>query len=285
MRSPLYNHALSLLGVEVDRWESSRVRLAGIPAQPGGDPRNTTGAHIVANLEREHQLSPNPGAPDGKLYARFLGRLTEEDWSTSKEASARYDKLCDDHALQAPIINSTPFRLYRYINGPGLLRSIVEQLRRLGSIDTDYLAQDVGRLLRGEDYDGAIRYVTHPRAWSKVPRGNVLLAPRRAAFVTFDGGAPGINRRSPAVMHGALALHFPRKQCFLALAFDRRSDDELRFPTVAEAGWFRWFVSSPHGEPHGWTAPHNPRLPRQPEAVMPTPTLERIDREDLVLLR
>jgi len=51
---------------------------------------------------------------------------------------------------------------------------------------------------------------------------------------------------------------------------------------VADAGWFRFFKGAQIGEPHGWTAPHNPAIQRQPEVVQRPPTLADLrDANDL----
>jgi len=118
----------------------------------------------------------------------------------------------------------------------------------------------------GVSWDTVLEFVTSPDVWNALPLEEVPLSRARSTFVTFDAGQR-VHRDSAGWMHTALALWKPRQDCFLQSQYAPNLDRPLRYPTLADAGWFRHFQSAEPAEPHGWTRPHDSALPRQPEAV------------------
>jgi hypothetical protein len=107
-------------------------------------------------------------------------------------------------------------------------------------------------------------------------------------FVTFEDPDAPINRNSAAEVHAALALWRPSNDdCFVEVTLPTTPGAALTVPTLADAGWYGFFVSAPPGARCGWTDPHeyatNPQ--RQPEAVRtPGSLAELLSSSDVRIL-
>jgi len=190
-------------------------------------------------------------------------------------------------ALRGSRIRSSPTTLYRYCNGPGLLRAVSTVLESTSPNLARRLEQLIGDAANGGSgvsSDRVMEFITSPEVWSVLPRKHVPLSLGKSTFVTFDR-SQGANRQSSAWVHSALALRKPRDDCFIESRYTPDPVEPLHFPTVADAGWSRHFYSAEAEAPHGWTRPHDASLPPQPEAVHRSAGLAVLDApSDLRLL-
>jgi len=279
--SRLYENALSSLGAARAQWDAAAQRIAAVN---GPDSRNQSGQDTVRSIEAEEQLSADPDAAEPSILAQALAVLASMAWPDGpSEFPAAYEEALDQFRLKGTRIQSSPAMLFRYANGPGLLRVIARALADAGQ---DHLAGSLNNLIDSASgkapthtWDVVVAYVRKSEVWTLLVRNHVPLSrPGRSMFVTFDLASPR-DRQSAQWLHAALALWLDRDPCFLEVSFPTATDDELLFPTFADAGWFRHFRGAPAAEPHGWTRPHPPRDPvadRQPEAVMETQGLDRL---------
>jgi hypothetical protein len=192
-----------------------------------------------------------------------------------------YDAAVQSHVLcglaMAPPL---PAQVYRYMNSAGILHKIEAVLRNSGRTDlADILKKRLTDAEAGSlhvTWDDAVQFVREPVAWNTMPKQQVPLSGKRATFVTFDANPPP-PRTSAIELHRALALPWPQQPCFIEVRYALRPGDVLHFPTVADAGWYRFFSPTPQGHPHGRTQPHaGGTLGQQPEAVQDAPTLDHV---------
>ena len=197
---------------------------------------------------------------------------------------------CAPHVLQGQPLRGKPAELRRYCNGPGLFKAIARALRRNGNEDDadelEALIREAERGTPGATWGAVTDYLGEPEVWDAARGCDIALSGCESTFVTFDARGAPLRKDSARWMHAALALWIPMSSCSIELRYRRRKGDELRFPTFADAGWFRHFRGAPLGAPHGWTHPHltglDPPPSPQPEAVQARPTLARVEKaEDL----
>jgi hypothetical protein len=237
----------------------------------------------VGIIETENQLSADPASADPALLAEALSLLGAVAWPADVGGVCRaYGAAVAPYALHGKPVASRPAVVFRYVTGAGFWKQIVAALRNSRE---DTLASELDDLVTRAErqpaettWDEVVEFATDPGVWSVLDRAAVRLGGGASAFVTFDAGQP-VQRESSAWLHAALALWRPWNPRFAEVRYATSSADTLRFPTLADAGWFRWFRSAAVGEPHGWIRPHPPLdsvADRQPEAVHETPTLARL---------
>ena len=282
--SRLYQNAVSALSARQAAWEATRTRLLQVDPGGQGDPNLAgSGPAVVRIIETENQLSDDPPNADPALLAAALTKLSAVSWPADVEGvQEAYEKALAPHALRGQPIASKPPVVFRYITGTDFWERIAKALR---DVHEDILASELddlmaraGRQPAEASWDEVAEFVTDPAVWGILNRKAVPLGGGKGMFVTFDAGQ-AVHRDSSRWLHAALALRCPWKPRFAEIRYTLRKADELRFPTLADAGWFRWFRSAAVGEPYGWTRPHPPLDPeadRQPEAVHKTPSLARV---------
>ena len=95
-----------------------------------------------------------------------------------------------------------------------------------------------------------------------------LAAEGRPAWATFDDPdqplSPAVRANAPLMLQ-QLAMLRDSRSVLVEIIYDASDAENIRFPTVADAGWERRFRSAPPGADWGLTAPEG--LPPQPEVV------------------
>ena len=281
-RVALYDDAVGTLGAQRDAWFSTSELLA---KTVGPDLLNHSGADVVRMIESENHLSSGLGSSDSALMSAVLIALASIAWPSDPEGICRaYEQCLLQFTFQAPQIRTAPSRAFRYLNGYGFFEAIARALNKseptLAGLLRGLVDQAKNKKVTWTD---VTRFVTRARVWNRLPRSELPLAFAQAMFVSFDGNPP-LDRGSASKVHSALALKKPLQSCFIQLEYDLDAGDVLKFPTFVEAGWSRFFYSSAHSEPHGWTLPHDPEHERQPEAVTVTVSLERLNPAGLSVL-
>jgi hypothetical protein len=278
--SELYRKAYAALGSDRAAWDEAAGRISTAPVSK---PRNEDGPDVLANIRDEQQLSDDPDRAEPALLVALLLALSQVRWPTSAVAfKERYERTVRGWRLKGRPLLQRPAQVYRYINGPGIFLAVVAAFREA---DLDDLAEELTEACeRAADaadpltWDGVLALLQDRRLWDAIPRDSVRMSRSSSSFLTFDAGQP-VERSDAAWMHAALGLSLPRDACLLELRYATRPPDRIRFPTVADAGWYRWYRGAGSGEPHGWTNPHalvqhSPL--RQPEAVQRTPNMDRL---------
>jgi len=128
-----------------------------------------------------------------------------------------------------------------------------------------------------------VDFLKETDVWDDMPFDRVGVSGSESVFVTFDAGQQ-TERDDADWMRAALALRKERHDCFIELQYRGDAVDALLFPTLADAGWFRYFRSVGSDSDHGLTAPHNPHMPAQPEAVHPPAMMAVLDSPDSLRL-
>lgn len=282
--SRLYQNAVGALGDRQDAWEATRARLLQVCPDEHADANLAgSGPAVVRIIETENQLSDDPPNAEPARLAAVLATLSAVPWPADDQGVRdAYEEAVAPHALEGQPIASRPRVAFRYITGAGFWKQIVKALR---DAHEDILASELDDVMTRADrqpeqasWGEVAAFVTDPAVWAVLNRGGVRLGDGTGVFITFDAGQPA-HRDSSLWLHAALALRRPWKPRFAEVRYNVGKADKLRFPTLADAGWFRWFRSATVGEPHGWTRPHPPCDPNadcQPEAVHETPTLARV---------
>ena len=174
--------------------------------------------------------------------------------------------------------------MYRYISdGTQLFLRMVEILRKAGAFSYASSLHDLVDKARtgrnGYGWSAVVGFVTKQNVWNTLAHDQLSLCKERRMFVTFDLNPSSLGGSSLR-LHAALGLWKSStvNPCFLEIAFHVDSKDRLKFPTFADAGWFRFFRSAPLGAQHGLTQPHANQyaIGQQPEAVMETLTFQRL---------
>ncbi len=276
--SQLYKNAVARF-TDPRKWQDTSAQIALVK---GPNPLNHSGAAIVEMIQTEHQLSPDPTSGDPAHLHPLLTELCSLDWTLPpKEIEKHYRNTMDSFTLRGRPLAKVPSKLFRYLNGPAVFSRICDVLQAAGhSAIAATIRRDYARARRGDPsvtWDHILRLVQDKHVWGLFPRKNLRLSGGKATFVTFDDPSHPFPRNSAEALHRALALWKFREPCFVEVIIFPRSIHVLQFPTLADAGWFRYFKSALPSEAHGWTKPHDLSLPRQPEAVMDSPTWADID--------
>lgn len=273
--SHLYAGLIARLSLAAPEWEALLATLRGMS---GSDALNHSGDITVQNIHLEDQLSTNPSTADAALFEAFArDLLTALATSCSdNDIGDKYENACKPHVLKGRCIPTTPKRVFRYVNGSGILRKINSHLQT----SHPSIADELSRLIDeaesgtpGATWTAALEFAMHTDVLRKITPP-IKLAPREHVFVTFDTTSSHARRTATSV-HNALALWLPLRPCFIEFSYIPEPSS-LRYPTVADAGWFKFYRSTPHTEDHGWTNPHatDPPEERQPEAVQQSPLLD-----------
>jgi hypothetical protein len=287
VESRLYRNAVSALGTQRATWQRARKRLEAVACAQRDDWQNGSGAATLALIRTEHQLSADPANAHPEPMREMLERLCNLDCTRAyHDVVKAYGTILEPFALKGTLIHTRPATLYRYLNGPGLFSAMIDGVEPMHPKLARKLRHEVRVVKRGDSvstWQRVLAELSRPSVWAALPRASIKLARARSMFVTFDGTpSPPTLRARATVLHAAAAMWRPRHPCFVEASYPSEPTDELRFPTFADAGWFRFFRSAPHGEPHGWTHPHRwvrlagSPLPPQPEAVQETLTLARL---------
>jgi len=290
MCSLLYKATIRDLGTREPDWKALLARIMSIS---GPDLDNQDGKDVACMIEQETQLSRAPERLDTSVFAKLLGDLCDGTWpdpnspnDPTYQASfvRRYEDVTDQYFLSGPEIKASPPIVYRYISdGTRLFLSMVDMLQKAGSFSYASSLQDLVDRARtgrnGYGWSTVVGFVTKQDVWSTLAHDQLFLCPRRRMFVTFDL-KPSSLAGSSLRLHAALGLwkRSSLSPCFLEIALHVDSKDRLKFPTFADAGWFRFFRSAPLGAQHGLTQPHanQDAIGQQPEAVMETLTFQRL---------
>lgn len=271
MASKLYQNAVAALGPNAAARQAAREKIARAPVE---DSANQSGQAVARMVQTEHQLSDDPRTAEPELMKLLLACLSSMRWPAEAQAFARaYGLASGLFRLRGRPIQSSPDVLFRYCNGPGLIRKICDELEAADSEFAEVLRQFVERASNGTgSWADAIDFLRTPEVWQELPREAINVSGTPSVFVTFDAGQT-TDRNNAEGMHRALALWKPKSECFIELRYPADQVEELRFPTLADAGWFRYFHSVEPGTPHGLTKPHDQNLAKQPEAVHEPRTL------------
>ncbi len=281
--SRLYQNAIAALGASRAQWEAAAQRIAAVN---GPDAANQLGSEILRMIEAEEQLSADPMKAEPALMSQAIAALAASAWPAGAvEFQREYESVTDAFRLSGQRISVSPRTLYRYLNGHGFLERLADALHGTNDILAERLEKLIRQALEQRSHgawNGVIEFLRAPHVWAILVSQGIPLSERRGLYVTFDLDAPR-ERSSARWLHAALALWLPLDDCFLELRYPVSDADVLRFPTFADAGWFRHFACAAPAEPCGWTRPHgtvDPRPDRQPEAVHETPTLDRLSSSD-----
>lgn len=286
--SPLYTNVTSALSAGmVARWESLMATMAGL--YPPDHP-NRAGEEVVRMIRTENHLSEAPDEPDPAPMQDVIEALCAESWpSEPQEFVLAYEALLQaNFALKAPEINTSPSTIYRYYAHSGIFTEMEKDLDKSHQYA---LAQALGKRIADaragkptSSWQGVLDFAKE-HLWDELNLPEIpLTGAQGSMFVTFDGSTP-FPRDSAARMHSALALWKPLQECFVECKYPREGGDVLRFPTFADAGWFRYFYSADVHADHGSTQPHHATEAPQPEAVEEPQTMGRLhDTDDMRML-
>lgn len=284
--SQLYDNAVNALGSRRASWKALEQRIGAIrgPERPNED-----GPDVVEMIRTEHQLSDDPTQALPSPMSGLLGDLCGAAWpSDAMGFRDTYNGVVRQYALRGQPIAADPDRAYRYLNGPAVFqKGIRPALPNVVRDSLGPLMDAAERTNRATTWQDVLVEVAKPVVWDAFDRQAVPLAApgMPSMFVTLDDPGHSINRNSATKVHAALALWKPRSDCFVEARLAPRADKPLKMPTFADAGWFRFFRSAGVGEPNGWTRPHDPGLPPQPEAVRePAALAELQSSQDLRIL-
>jgi len=283
--SLLYERAVATLGDARAVWDNLEARIG---ATNGTDTPNESGTEVAQIIRTENHLSSDPQNAAPEPMGELLRALCGTAWPAESGEFVRvYREAAKAYALRGRPVGCAPTLVYRYFNGPGLVKlGMMPALRKTpkGRTALKMLEDEVDSAEHADSdvaWAAVLTELKRPEAWRAIPTADVQLARPDSAsmFVTFDGPADAAraDRSSATKMHAALALGVPpRTDCFLEVSLPPSSEAPLRFPTLADAGWYAHFRSAPPDAPHGLTRPHDPRLPPQPEAVRPPGTLAEL---------
>lgn len=278
--SELYARAREALGSAKADWDQTAEQMERVD---GPDVKNQSGSDAVRMIRTEQQLSDDPKSAAPELMKLLLACLASVRWPNDPMAFAQaYGNVMGIFALLGQPIRFSPDALYRYCNGPGLLRAVSDALRTTRpnfAQRLDQLIHAAASGTAGVSWDTVMDFVTTSEVWHAIPLDEVPLSRAASTFVTFDASQPA-KRESARWMHSALALWKPVTECFLESQYGTDHAGDLRYPTLADAGWFRYFRSAEPTEPHGWTNPHDAALPPQPEAVHGSGSLGALQSAD-----
>ncbi len=277
--SPLYTNVRDALSADmVVPWESLMATMAGL--YPADDP-NRAGEEVVRMIRTENHLSEAPDDPDPAPMQDVIEALCAESWPSEPEKFVlAYEGLLQTKfALKAPEINTSPSTIYRYYAHSGIFTEMEKDLNKSHQHD---LAQALGKRIADaragkptSSWQGVLDFVKN-HLWGELNLPEIWLTGAQGSmFVTFDGSTPS-PRDSATRMHSALALWQPLQECFVEFKYLRGGADVLRFPTFADAGWFRYFYSADVDANHGRTHPHHGTEAPQPEAVEEPQTMGRL---------
>ncbi|MBC8443298.1 hypothetical protein H8D79_01085 [PVC group bacterium] len=283
MASKLYQNAVATLGASASAWQAAHEKIEHAPAE---DSENQSGRVIVDMIEGEHQLSTNPGEGEPGLMAELLTQLAAVEWPKRSAAFTKaYEAALRSFALKGPATKFRPDVLFRYCNGPGLMKRLLTALRGSRSAARRRLALLISSALNGRDGVTWTRVVEMLKAepvWRSLPKGEAKLSGGDSVFVTFDHGQH-TERDDARWLHEALALWKPLGPCLIEVRYGLEKAGDLHFPTLADAGWFRYFRSAEPTQDHGWTRPRSGTA-RQPEAVHGQKTLDVVASPDDIRL-
>ena len=277
--SQLYTNAVNSLGPDLASWEQTAQLINAVV---GRDPRNQNGSDTLDIIQSEHQLSSDPPNADPVLMREVLLALANASLPASDGPFGRvYEQVIAQYALNGLPISSRPAMLFRYLGRPGVFELVADAMENAGAYSAArVLRRMVSDARNGRrTWDAVVRFLRRSAIWNSFPRSQVYLCGREAMFVTFEG-SDSLPRTSAVAAHSALALWQPCNTCFLEVRYAPQPGDDLLYPTLADAGWFRYFRSAPATEPHGWTRPHDPQFPPQPEAVQRRVTFDRLASPD-----
>lgn len=275
--SPLFLAAQAALAAS--HVEQLRRFLDALEAQVPRDD-NLCGRVLRRNLQQENQHSESPERADPVFYAAFLRDLCEPPYDLGDRAQLedRYKRVCAQHALKGPPVQSRPSVLLRYMPAYSFMKKIVSQLDECPS----GYARELQRLVTEASLDVSrwsrvLSFIQQKKVWDAIPKRPILLCLQAAMFVTFEGDMV-LDRQNSGRVRSALALWYSEPaQPLLEAALEPPCEpSDLKIPTVADAGWYRWFQSVPVGAPHGMTGPRDKALPAQPEAVIAPCTLASV---------
>lgn len=281
--SPLYTNVTSALSADmVPRWGSLMATMAGL--YPPDDP-NRAGEKVVRMIRTENHLSEAPEEADPALMQDVIEALCAESWpSEPEEFVLAYEALLQaNFALKAPEIKTSPSTIYRYYAHSGIFSAMEKHLEKshqhpLAQVLRKRIADaEAGR--PASSWQGVLDFVKE-QVWGQPNMTEMpLTGAQGSMFVTFDRSTPS-PRDSATRMHSALALWKPLQECFVEFRYPTEGADVLRFPTFADAGWFRYFYSADVDADHGWTHPHHGTEDPQPEAVEEPQTMGRLHGSD-----
>lgn len=264
-----------------DHREGLRVLLTAIEAVSPSD-LNAAGPDLRRNIEREEQLSSNPHGAEPMLLQAFLQELQTApcDHKDPPSLKRAYEVSANRHAFKGMPVRSPSTGLLRYIFVDGFFSRLANKLLDRSSAFGFRLQQLIDQASSNRTgWQRVLSFVQRPEVWSAIPHEEIRLAQANSMFVTFEGhgGSTVFNRSSTSAVWNALALWWPKPSALLEISLELPIDPRvLRFPTVADAGWYSWFQCAPIDAQHGWTNPRDPSLPPQPEIIMSTVFLSEI---------
>jgi len=285
--SDLYRAAVAKLNAtERKAWADTARRMKKVK---GPHPVNQSGRDAVFQVMSERQLSSAPQAAEPSLMTGLILAMANAAWPNPADAvsyEAMHKEITRPFRLKGQRIRSAPAVLIRYWNGPGTLGYLIQSAENSGC----EFAGELRELFRAADdetrpetWHDVVDFLKETDVWEDLPLSEVAMSGSASVFVTFDAGQH-TERDDADWMHAALALWRGRHDCFIELHYQRDAVDALLFPTLADAGWFRYFRSVGTDSDHGLTAPHGPDMPAQPEAVHPPAMMTVLDSPDRLRL-
>ena len=215
----------------------------------------------------EHRLSRDPNAADPGWLTDLIKGLSAVAWTASATRCAgEYEDVAAPFRCRGQAIGASPSLLLRYCNGPGILRRMAAHLPAGLGDELRQLIDHANDGTQPETWQDVLDFVCEPDVWNALARGQVPMSGCPSVFVTFDAGQH-TDRDDSEWIHAALAFWKPATTCFLEIRYSPDHVSALLYPTLADAGWFRYFRSAATDEPHGWTRPHDDACDPQPEAV------------------
>jgi len=230
---------------------------------------------VVDNIRFEEHFYDRDSSRLEK-FTTFLRKLVQSYSTfpvkglTAEKFRDLYNTVCRDNesCLHGELIEAVnPKMLFRYVPMNGLLGSIAKMID-----DDDIINRrrkdDVRRKNNFDLYQK--RIFAEWKAYGREILAKASLANRKAVFVTFpdaDGRIPDESIGAVILMR-RLGYFMTQTDSIVKLAYEPQDEDILKFPTVADAGWYPYFKPAEEGDLHGWTEPiGDPTTKGYPEAV------------------
>jgi len=274
-----YEDGKSALGIEgSNQWVAARKKISGRVT-----PREqATAAKVMRNIEAEEMLCGEGESPDPDLFAAVLRTLSKKGWpDPDPEFAKAYDGRVAEHALSGRALAEPPRTVYRFVSATSLFGWIVRELE--ASEGAAGMAHTLRTMLNDAqsevptvEWSELEKYVLAPERWS-VFKDRVKLTLRPSQFVTFES-KPGQLEGDAEELFERLGPepHEEMTGPLVVVKYETTAEDELRFPTFADAGWRGQFKGVRAPQSHGWTISRDPTMEGVPEACEPPQTLARV---------
>jgi hypothetical protein len=217
---------------------------------------------IIANLKSEQNL------PE-ECMRNILTSLIHRDITTSYCFKDEYNEICKKFYLKGRTVQGLKIN---YFGNATFKKYLINQIVKANDDENTSELQGeieeyIEELIRGDipetedlknffiDSDQSRMWAT----WADTRDGNPFdfLKTRNLRTDSPSFGSPYEVRLSLALGYDRLS-----KNCgsMLLLTYNSDKIGELHVPTIADAGYYKYFLPSPHDSNHGWTQPSHPEL-------------------------